>query len=695
MAEWTPEMDREYKRLVSQMSNEDRAKLDDSIFGDDLQQKLRNRVSETVGARQAETRDNPAYEYGGQKGKAAADATYFRNQAEAAHNRPGVQVDFTGALGNRTNALEARQKQLGMAALMEARARGQVPSIAEMVGARDAGRLAREQSSIAASARGPAALALAQQQNAFGVAAGQSAISNQAQINAAQERLAAEQAALQGFTGIRQQDYGGQTIDAQMAQTQASFDDSQRARNDQYAQGMYGNEIGVNTTQLQAQGNKQAHALGQQAQAIQQKAAAEARADANRNAMIGMGVGMGAGILEAGIKSDERAKVPTTWGALQQASSTWGTGGQDADVAGAEISRQRDIARQALLDQEARETSQRPAPMAVEGMSPGVQDSGIMGALKRRDEQDSGLARAKERHGIELSDKEGRGAASAERRMSIENKAAAQEEAKREKKLTMGERLGGGFGKGLANAASIFKSLSSQQSAMAMPSAPVTYQTQQITSGMESKVPAPMPGPMPLGALGHHGMDALAGARAQSDAMLGMGPSVGGFASDPKAKREAFLDGYNYAGQRAADPQAATLPSYMPNEAPREQGARELRIKQNRPETAPGKETSTPIEPLANANRAMAAQPYTYKPGIAEQNGQSPHEVNVGPMANRMAADPVAATAVKEDPESGLLTLDRDKMLKVVAGGVAAAQRQLDEQKQQMSIMAQRLRGKR
>jgi hypothetical protein len=80
---------------------------------------------------------------------------------------------------------------------------------------------------------------------------------------------------------------------------------------------------------------------------------------------------------------------------------------------------------------------------------------------------------------------------------------------------------------------------------------------------------------------------------------------------------------------------------------------------------------------MAGAMRSMEASPYAYKPGLRPP-GQAPGEVNVGPMADRMAHDPVARTAIVRDPETGLLAIDKDKGLKVVMGSLASLQDQVD-----------------
>ena len=82
----------------------------------------------------------------------------------------------------------------------------------------------------------------------------------------------------------------------QTAQAQAGLNAAQRAQNDTYSQGMYGNEIGINQTQLAAHGTRQNLKSGQQIASQQVQANAQARADAQRNQIIGMvgtGISMG------------------------------------------------------------------------------------------------------------------------------------------------------------------------------------------------------------------------------------------------------------------------------------------------------------------------------------------------------------------------------------------------------------------
>lgn len=83
-------------------------------------------------------------------------------------------------------------------------------------------------------------------------------------------------------------------------------------------------------------------------------------------------------------------------------------------------------------------------------------------------------------------------------------------------------------------------------------------------------------------------------------------------------------------------------------------------------------------DPMADANRAQSGSIYSYKPEFAAGQGQAPGEMNVGPMAQTMAADPLASSAVAQDPQTGMLQLDRDKLSKLQSAGIASLQRQVD-----------------
>lgn len=153
--------------------------------------------------------DDRRYQFGGSGEQNAAANALARDQAQR-QNDVGMRGNVDGLQGQQQQSLD----------MLRARAMGQVPSIAQQSTQQSMGQLASQQGAMAASARGPAALALAQQQAAGNIAHGQQNLAGQGAIAAAQERLAAEGA------------YAGGTANAYNAQ---------QARNDQMQQ-FYGNQ---------------------------------------------------------------------------------------------------------------------------------------------------------------------------------------------------------------------------------------------------------------------------------------------------------------------------------------------------------------------------------------------------------------------------------------------------------------------
>lgn len=221
-----------------------------SIFGSDNEHESENVQPDAMN-----------YMYGGAGGADAA-ANRYRNTAEQAQNRQGVNVNYSQANLDRAHGMQARRQQAGMADLMARRARGEVPSIAQMQADRQMGQMTAAQASAGASARGAAGLALAQQGAANNTANAQSAISNQAQINAAQERMQAENAAFGAYSGMRGGDLASQQQAAQQQQFQAQLYDAQRGRNDAMTMGMSQLEHGVRSTDLGAHMNFEAQKTG-------------------------------------------------------------------------------------------------------------------------------------------------------------------------------------------------------------------------------------------------------------------------------------------------------------------------------------------------------------------------------------------------------------------------------------------------
>lgn len=80
---------------------------------------------------------------------------------------------------------------------------------------------------------------------------------------------------------------------------------------------------------------------------------------------------------------------------------------------------------------------------------------------------------------------------------------------------------------------------------------------------------------------------------------------------------------------------------------------------------------------MEDANRSLMPSIYEYKPGFTPPT-QEPGEKNVGPMANAMAQSPIARTAIVQDPNTGLLAINKEKGLKLALGGIASLQGQVD-----------------
>jgi uncharacterized small protein (DUF1192 family) len=96
-------------------------------------------------------------------------------------------------------------------------------------------------------------------------------------------------------------------------------------------------------------------------------------------------------------------------------------------------------------------------------------------------------------------------------------------------------------------------------------------------------------------------------------------------------------------------------------------------------------------EPMAKANRALKPSGYRYKEEFTPPD-QEPGEQNVGPMAQNLAADPVASSAVRKRP-NGLLALNRDKLSKLTAGGVGYLQERVDEIEKQIAALKAKRKG--
>jgi hypothetical protein len=252
--------------------------------------------------------DASRYQYGGWEGGAHEAANRYATQGAQAQGRTGPTANYNQATYDRYQGQQARAGQAQFANQMAARAQGLVPSIAEMQAQRDMQQAVGAQASQAASARGGAGLALAQQNAANNMSNAQQGISGQAQINAAQERMAAEQAAFGAYSGMRGGDLASQGQSAQQAQYNAALQAQQRELNDRMTLGMTGYETGVQQNQLNANLAQQQILSGSQANAAGINAGINQN-NANRGMeYLKMGAGMVSGAAGAAAGSDDRMK---------------------------------------------------------------------------------------------------------------------------------------------------------------------------------------------------------------------------------------------------------------------------------------------------------------------------------------------------------------------------------------------------
>jgi hypothetical protein len=736
--------------------------------------------------------DDNAYEYGGQAGGADAAANKYASYGQNAQQRQGVYTDYGKANGWEQEGQNVRGRQSQVADTMLARAMGQTPSIAQMQADRQMQQAAAEQASAAAGARGPGAMALAQQNAASNVANAQANISGQAQVNAAGERMQAEQAAMGAYGGMRGQDAQSQQMAANQAQFQSQMNDAQRARNDQYQMGMTQAEMGVRNSQLSAQQNKQAQQSGN-AQAAQTINAGVAGQNAASAQSMGMGVlGMGASVaggVAGAVASDSRAKEgiePLTPSGVVLARSTWGAKQDDAPTSFEDISR----SQQSLSPSEASSLAGRTqdASRRAEAYeSPYQRDVREVGALRKVNPDlvnDDDIRR--ERVGRAMSRGESTPAKGEAPKDAPKVDAAKGEAGKGGVAGALGSAFGD-VGKGFTKLAGSFDNGYHGPTSTGGGPQLLAVQTPALMTGYPSDVRTKIMGGLggapdtggtgvdignspgitqsmikeastgTAGNVGIRGMVGGGGIVGGSMPMLnGPGGDGGGkMYSDmgtkrpsggpmlnfsladasevmPLAEREGeelhqSADGRAFTRSAAEDDGRPSLagptprfsvseavpdkPKAKAKPAPAKRSTREMtpeemmawanaqqaqQTSDHEARMAAGpmvsdertKRVGGP-DPMQSANRAQASAIYEYKPEFKPPE-QTPGEKNVGPMAQTMAKDPMAATAVRKDP-SGILTLDRDKLSKLHSAGISSLQDQVDQLK---AVLASRM-GKR
>lgn len=606
----------------------------------------------------------------GQYGGYAEGLSNYQNKLTLAQgkadNRDAFRADSVNANHDYQHGLEARgQSQMAregeanLAQQLTDRANGSGMSAAQMQAGQDMQRAQAAQMSAAASARGAGGMALAQQNAANNIANANAQISGQAQVNAANERNQAQQAAQtayanmrQGDLATRQSDLANQQQNTQAAQFNAGLQQRNREANDQRVMGyenLYGrsNEVAMQGRLQAEQGQLQQQGIlagsYNNAQALNAGVAqnnANLRARRTDQAYEASGDLFDNTITGAAQWSDARAKVPVMISdtrakkaALLEQGRRQGAAERD-DVDYIKYGQTAHDADPAMLDDRARGSA------AAEDVMDPMDFQRQLNGQVMQDRADLG----------------GDQAANDAREASNRAEAA---KIRARMAPSRAEMLGQGGGR--PNTASpmqgFFGSL-----------------------GQPQQQPA---GPQMSGA--QRFLTTLGG---------------GGMVSDERAKQAAFLAGQQSVMAAKAGTQEPERMSHRQRmyasqvEPTGEDGVSVTKF--DTPKNI-GHEDQGRMDPrhrgyaqdlqdqsaVAEANRSMVGSPYAYKDGITPP-GQAPGETNYGPMAQNLETNPVAATMVKTDPRTGLKVIDNQKALKVTMAGVADLQRQQDEMRSAM-----------
>lgn len=205
-------------------------------------------------------------DWGGTANGAQQAVQRYQGMGADASQRQGVQINYGNANQDRSDAAQARQMQQGAygqqqnaANMYQNMANGQGPSLASSLMGQGMDKIVAGQASAAASARGPAGLAMAQQNAAANTANQQQQLNSNLGAMRSQEQLNAmggyanQTNNLQNAaSGIRTSDYAGQTQDASQAEAQALSDRTQRQLNQDAQTGYERDASDVNKSQLVA-----------------------------------------------------------------------------------------------------------------------------------------------------------------------------------------------------------------------------------------------------------------------------------------------------------------------------------------------------------------------------------------------------------------------------------------------------------
>jgi len=266
-----------------------------------------------------------------QQSSAQTEADYYRQQAQQAQQRQGVRLnnaeqqrDYAGFQGQMGMSDASRAQQMGAYGQQQAAtdqyaamARGEGPSLARALMSQGQNNIRAAQTSAAASARGPAGLAMAQQNAAGNMAAQGQQLNAQLGQMRNQEQMAAMQGYAQGAQGLssaagqmRAQDQSGaglynQARAASMgnAQAQGQLEAQQRGLNDQYAGGNEQARMNVYKTDMDGSFRRRAADL----ESARYRDGQSASDSAQTAQMIGAGASTAAMMF-----SDVRAKTDVT-----------------------------------------------------------------------------------------------------------------------------------------------------------------------------------------------------------------------------------------------------------------------------------------------------------------------------------------------------------------------------------------------
>jgi hypothetical protein len=699
-------------------------------------------------SRHSQAYDPNAKNYGGQPGGAEAYANEMRLRQGGADSRhaPTANYGESQALGNQ--AALARGGQQQATNLIMNRATGATPSIAGQQSQADFQRLqnqsrldnqmlqqnAQQQSqqalaanaAQASSARGAAGVALAGQQAANNTANAQGAIgrstaqasqnmgmananaaqniSNQAQVNAANERMQAEQAALGGYSTIRSGDQTAQDAAAGRAQFNANQQLASRNANDARAMGYEGLLARANETQLNAnmqdqgiKANSYNAAMGHNAATSQANATRQGqKSDGLADDVGGFFDSAIGGVM--GVLSDSRAKQQALINQGRQEGVALAQGGrgapsEDADPAALddrfqqneEYRRSHPPPNQYERFDSVDDPSPQQDPVAQWERSFGSSDRAVADARQH----DNMVEGQKIRDGFA---RDARGPAKQRSNPLIAGLGRGFFESdERAKERAYQEGMQAGIDDTLEATGTEYKHVFGRQAASGGAKKLEVTRPETADSRFErgqepafEHAPAVHELPPPKRQAGPDDAVEFSAQRPAHpyqegpvhEAPYSRGPSL----SEQMSMEDLSRGSADEAQAREYAQRYMTKPALASGGAARKTtGATH---------SAPGRKRSMESDeraktkgvdkgPVADANRAMRGEPYAYKPEHTPPN-EKPGQPHYGFMAQNLEKSPVSKVAVEEGPD-GMKRVDRDRMLQVVAAGVADLQRQQDE----------------